>query len=88
MYSECKSLVECYNPAMMTTLEKAMNGMREALPVELQEKIAENLIAYTEKWRTLKSLTDEGVADVEAGRMVEITDIDAYLKRFRAMHAG
>ncbi len=65
-----------------------MDSVRDTLPPEVQEQIAENLIAYTEKWRTLMSLIDEGVADVEAGRMVEITDVDAYLKRLRSQHAG
>ncbi len=73
---------------MITTLEKAMDSVRDTLPPEVQEQIAENLIAYTEKWRELKSLLDEGMAAVEAGDVVEIADVDAYIKRLRAKHAG
>ncbi len=73
---------------MTTTLEKAMDTARDTLPPEMQEQIAENLIAYTEKWRELKSLLDEGMAAVEAGDVVEIGDVDAYINRLRAKHAG
>ena len=73
---------------MTTTLEKAMDTARDTLPPEVQEQIAENLIAYTEKWRELKSLLDEGMAAVEAGDVVEIADVDAYINRLRAKHAG
>ena len=73
---------------MTTTLEKAMDTARDTLPPEVQEQIAENLIAYTEKWRELKSLLDEGMTAVEAGDVVEIADVDAYINRLRAKHAG
>ena len=73
---------------MTTALEKAMDTVRDTLPPEVQEQIAENLIAYTEKWRKLKSLLDEGMAAVEAGDVVEIADFDAYINRLRAKHAG
>ncbi len=73
---------------MTTTLEKAMDTARDTLPPEVQEQIAENLIAYTEKWRELKSLLDEAMTAVEAGDVVEIADVDAYINRLRAKHAG
>ena len=73
---------------MTTTLEKTMDTVRDTLPPEVQEQIAENLIAYTEKWRELESLLDEGMAAVEAGDVVEIADFDAYINRLRAKHAG
>ena len=73
---------------MTTTLEKAMDTARDTLPPKVQEQIAENLIAYTEKWRELKSLLDEGMAAVEAGDVVEIADVDAYINCLRAKHAG
>jgi hypothetical protein len=55
---------------MTTTTEKAAAAL-ELLPEEMREPAVAYLIEQAEKFRVLKELVAEGMADVEAGRVSE-----------------
>jgi hypothetical protein len=54
----------------MTTAEKAAAAL-ELLPEEMREPAVAYLIEQAEKFRVLKELVAEGMADVAAGRVAE-----------------
>lgn len=58
----------------------------ELLPEEMQEAAVAYLYEQGEKFRRLKALVQEGVDDVEAGRVVE-WDFDAFMKETRELLA-
>jgi hypothetical protein len=55
---------------MSTTTEKAAAAL-ELLPEEMREPAVAYLLEQAEKFRTLKMLIDEGLADIEAGNVKE-----------------
>ena len=55
---------------MSTTTEKAAAAL-ELLPEEMREPAVAYLLDQAEKFRTLKMLIDEGLADIEAGNVKE-----------------
>jgi hypothetical protein len=55
---------------MRTTTEKAAAAL-ELLPEEMREPAVAYLLEQAEKFRTLKMLIDEGLADIEAGNVKE-----------------
>jgi hypothetical protein len=55
--------------AMSSAVEKAVEAL-ELLPEEMQEQAADYLLSQAKKYRALKEAIDEGMADVEAGRVV------------------
>lgn len=55
--------------AMSSAVEKAVEAL-ELLPEEMQEQAADYLPLQARKFRALKEAIDEGMADVEAGRVV------------------
>ncbi len=77
----------CYNAAMTTKIEEAARTLSKELPAEVQNRIAQNFLAYAEKWRALKTMIDEGVAELDRGEGIEIPDVDRYLERFSTAHA-
>ncbi len=66
---------------MTTTTEKAVAAL-ELLPEEMREPAVAYLLEQAEKFRALKEAVDEGLADVEAGRVAE-WDFEAYLREAR-----
>jgi predicted transcriptional regulator len=52
----------------MSSIEKAAAAL-ELLPEELREPAVAHLIEQAEKYRTLKALIDEGMEDIDAGRV-------------------
>jgi predicted transcriptional regulator len=52
----------------MSSIEKAAAAL-ELLPEELREPAVAYLIEQAEKYRTLKALIDEGMEDIDAGRV-------------------
>jgi hypothetical protein len=66
---------------MKTTTEKAAEAL-ELLPEDMRERAVAYLIEQAEKFRVLKQLIDEGVADVEAGNVSE-WDFDEFLRGVR-----
>jgi predicted transcriptional regulator len=67
---------------MSSAVEKAIEAL-ELLPAEMQESAADYLLAQARKFRMLKDAIDEGMADVEAGRVVP-WDLEEFLKQARA----
>jgi len=67
---------------MSTAIEKAVEAL-ELLPVEMQESAVAYLLSQARKFRALKDAIDEGMADVDAGRVVP-WDLEDFLKRARA----
>jgi hypothetical protein len=55
---------------MTTTTEKAAAAL-DLLPEEMREPAVAYLLEQAEKFRALKDLVAEGVADLEAGRVSE-----------------
>jgi predicted transcriptional regulator len=55
--------------AMSSAVEKAVEAL-ELLPEEMQEQAADYLLSQPKKYRALKEAIDEGMAKVEAGRVV------------------
>ncbi|WP_295849359.1 hypothetical protein [Tardiphaga sp.] len=53
---------------MSLTIEKAIEAL-EAMPDEMRESAVAHLVRQVEKFKALKSAIDEGMADVEAGRV-------------------
>jgi len=64
---------------MKTTTERAAEAL-DLLPEEMREPAVAYLIEQAEKFRTLKQLIDEGLADIEAGRVRE-WDFADFLRR-------
>ena len=67
---------------MSSSIEKAVEAL-ELLPEEMQELAADYLLSQAKKFRALKDAVDEGMADVEAGRVIP-WDLEDFLKRARA----
>jgi predicted transcriptional regulator len=55
---------------MKSTSERAAEAL-DLLPEEMREPAVAYLIEQAEKFRTLKQLIDEGLADIEAGNVTE-----------------
>lgn len=64
---------------MPSSIEKAAAAL-ELLPEEMREPAVAYLIEQAEKYRALKALIDEGVEDVDAGRVSE-WDFEDFLRR-------
>lgn len=64
---------------MTTTTDRAAAAL-DLLPEELRELAVAYLLEQAEKFQTLKALIDEGLADVEAGRVKE-WDFQEFLKQ-------
>lgn len=71
---------------MNSAVEKAVEAL-ELLPEEMQEQAANYLLAQARKFRALKDAIDEGMADVEAGRVIP-WDLEDFLRRARAKPQG
>jgi hypothetical protein len=69
---------------MATTAEKAAAAL-ELLPEEMREPAVAYLIEQAEKFRVLKELIAEGMADVEAGRVSE-WNFQEFLNQSREQH--
>ena len=54
---------------MSPTIEKAIEAL-ETMPDEMRENAVAYLVRQAEKFRALKQAIDEGMADLEAGRVV------------------
>lgn len=67
---------------MSPTIEKAIEAL-EAMPEEMREDAVAHLVRQAEKFKALKSAIDEGMADVEAGR-VHTWDLQDFLTQARA----
>jgi predicted transcriptional regulator len=67
---------------MSTAVEKAVEAL-ELLPEEMQESAADYLLSQAKKFRALKDAIDEGLADVNAGRVVP-WDLDEFIKQARS----
>jgi predicted transcriptional regulator len=66
---------------MSTAVEKAVEAL-ELLPEEMQEQAADYLLAQAKRFQSLKAAIDEGMADVNAGRVVP-WDLEEFLKQAR-----
>ncbi len=62
--------------------ERAAEAL-ELLPEEMQERAVAYIFEQAEKYRVLKNLIDEGLADVEAGNVTE-WNADEFLREARA----
>jgi|1185.fasta_scaffold668543_1 predicted transcriptional regulator len=67
---------------MSSAAEKAVEAI-ELLPEEMREPAAAYLLSQAKKFRALKTAIDEGMADVEAGRVVP-WDLEDFLEQARA----
>jgi predicted transcriptional regulator len=67
---------------MSSAVEKVVEAL-ERLPEEMQEPAAAYLLSQARKFRALKDAIDEGMADVEAGRVVP-WDLEDFLQQARA----
>jgi len=67
---------------MSSAIEKAVEAL-ELLPEEMQESAADYLLSQAKKFRALRDAIDEGMADVEAERVVP-WDLNEFLKQIRA----
>lgn len=67
---------------MKTTTERAAEAL-DLLPEEMREPAVAYLIEQAEKFRTLKQLIDEGLADIEAGNVTE-WNFEEFLREARA----
>lgn len=70
---------------MKTTTERAAEAL-DLLPEEMREPAVAYLIEQAEKYRVLKQLIDEGLADIEAGRVRE-WDFADFLRRAKLTEA-
>jgi predicted transcriptional regulator len=68
---------------MSTAVEKAVEAL-ELLPEEMQEQAADYLLAQARKFHALKAAIDEGMADVNAGRVIP-WDLEEFLKQAREL---
>ena len=66
---------------MKSTTERA--AALDLLPEEMREPAVAYLVEQAEKFRNLKALVAEGMADVEAGRIAE-WDFDDFLRKARS----
>lgn len=66
---------------MSSAIEKAVEAL-ELLPEEMQESAADYLLSQARKFRALKTAVDEGMADVQAGRVVP-WDLQEFLEQAR-----
>ena len=66
---------------MSSPTEKAIEAL-ELLPEDMREPAAEYLLCQARKFRAVKDAVDEGMADVEAGRVVP-WDLADFLQRAR-----
>jgi predicted transcriptional regulator len=66
---------------MCSAAEKVAEAL-EFLPADMREPAAEYLLSQAKKFRALKDAVDEGMADVEAGR-VRLWDLADFLQRAR-----
>jgi predicted transcriptional regulator len=57
----------------------------EMFPEEMREHVISHIAEQAEKLRTLRELVAEGLADVEAGRLVD-WDPDAFLAEMKARY--
>ncbi len=71
---------------MSSAVKKAVEAL-ELLPAEMQESAADYLLSQARKFRALKDAIDEGMADVEADRVVP-WDLEEFLKQARAQRQG
>lgn len=67
---------------MSSAIEKAVEAL-ELLPEDMQESAADYLLSQAKKFRALKDAVDEGMADVEAERLVP-WDLSEFLNSARA----
>jgi hypothetical protein len=68
---------------MKTFTERAAEAL-EQLPEHMREPMVSYLFEQAEKYRVMKQLVDEGIADVEAGNVFD-WDIDDFLREARAL---
>jgi hypothetical protein len=66
---------------MKTTAEKAAAAL-ELLPEDMREPAVAYLLEQAEKFQTLKSMIQEGIEDIDAGRTRE-WDFSDFLRRAR-----
>jgi predicted transcriptional regulator len=66
---------------MSSAAEKLVEALA-LLPEEMREPAAAYLLAQAKKFRALKDAVDEGMADVDAGRLVP-WDLADFLQRAR-----
>ena len=66
---------------MSSASEKAVEAL-ELLPEAMQESAADYLLSQAKKFRALKEAIDEGMADVEADRVVP-WDLEEFLELTR-----
>jgi predicted transcriptional regulator len=66
---------------MSSASEKVVEAL-ELLPEEMREPAAAYMLSQAKKFRALKDAIDEGLADVEAGRVVP-WDLEDVLKQAR-----
>jgi len=71
---------------MSSAREKAVEAL-ELLSEEMQESAADYLLTQARKFRALKEAIDEGMADVEAGRVVP-WDLEDILRQARMKAQG
>ena len=71
---------------MSTTSEKAAAAL-ELLPEEMREAAVAYLFEQAEKFQALKQMVDEGMEDVNAGRVSEWNFGD-FLRRAQKLHPG
>lgn len=67
---------------MSSAAEKAVEAI-ELLPEEMREPAAAYLLSQAKKFRALRTAIDEGMADVEAGRVMP-WDLQEFLEQARA----
>ena len=67
---------------MSSAVEKAVEAL-ELLPEEMQESAAAYLLSQAKKFRALRDAIDEGMADVEAERVVP-WDLNEFLEEAHA----
>jgi hypothetical protein len=66
---------------MKTTAEKAAEAL-ELLPEDIRERAVGYLVEQAEKFRVLKLMVADGIADVEAGNVSE-WNFDEFLREVR-----
>jgi hypothetical protein len=74
----CDAIDRAYICRMSTTTERAAAAL-DLLPEEMREPAVAFLIEQAEKFRNLKMLIDEGLADIEAGNVKE-WDFEEFLR--------
>jgi predicted transcriptional regulator len=67
----------------MSSANEKLAEALELLPEEMREPAAAYMLSQAKKFRALKDAIDEGMADVEAGRVVP-WDLEDVLKQARA----